>query len=298
MCDDGRLGYHYVNSKERILRPLSRAPGAKAAVGITGEINRGAATPSADGALRPVPYAEAIATIRNLLGAAAKKDAAAVVGVASPFLTCEEALLFAKFMKSLDKGVRLALGPVPVVGEDDTYPKDRRGKPVEPVKFTIHAEKCPNKRGVSEVLKQFQGLLITFDEVVKMAGEGRLAAVYLAASYPPRKWGWLSAEQTEALKKVPTLIVQDLHPTPISEAATVVMPGSAFAEKSGTFVNHAGYAQPLEWAVTPSGECRTDGQVFLDLLERRGLAHAVTLRKELAADVRYFASLAAEGVSK
>ena len=44
--------------------------------------------------------------------------------------------------------------------------------------------------------------------------------------------------------------------------------------------------------MTPTGECRTDGQVFLDLLERRGLVHAPTLRKELAAEVPYFAPLA------
>ena len=48
----------------------------------------------------------------------------------SPFLTCEEAYLLAKFFKGLSGEVRLALGPVPVVGEDDTYPKDRRGQPV------------------------------------------------------------------------------------------------------------------------------------------------------------------------
>jgi NADH-quinone oxidoreductase subunit G len=77
-----------------------------------------------------------------------------------------------------------------------------------------------------------------------------------------------------------------------------VMPGAAFAEKEGTFVNHAGLAQTMKWAVTPTGECRADGQVFLDLLERRGLAHAATLRKELAAEVRFFASLAVDGVRK
>jgi NADP-dependent 3-hydroxy acid dehydrogenase YdfG len=66
-------------------------------------------------------------------------------------LTCEEAYLLAKWMKTLSGQVRLALGPVPVVGEDDTYPKDRRGRPAEPVKFTIRAEKCPNRRGVEEV---------------------------------------------------------------------------------------------------------------------------------------------------
>ena len=46
------------------------------------------------------------------------------------------------------------------------------------------------------------------------------------------------------------------------------------------------------------GSVRTDGQVFLDLMERRGLAHAPTLRKELATEVRFFSSLAAEGVRK
>ena len=58
--------------------------------------------------------------------------------------------------------MRLALGPVPVVGEDDTYPKDRRGRPVQPVKFTIRAEKCPNRRGVEEVLRHFQGEVLAF----------------------------------------------------------------------------------------------------------------------------------------
>ncbi len=39
-------------------------------------------------------------------------------------------------------------------------------------------------------------------------------------------------------------------------------------------------------------ECRTDGQIFLDLLERHGLVHAPTLREELAKAIPYFAPLA------
>jgi NADH-quinone oxidoreductase subunit G len=70
-----------------------------------------------------------------------------------------------------------------------------------------------------------------------------------------------------------------------------VLPGAAFAEKDGTFVNHAGLAQALHWGVTPTGECRTDGQVFLDLLERRGLVHVRALRQELAREIPYFAPL-------
>jgi NADH-quinone oxidoreductase subunit G len=270
MCDDGRLGYHYINSIERYLRPLVRR----------------------DGKLAPMAWTQIIPEIRDGFRKAAQKDAGSVVGVLSPFLTCEEAYLLARFLKGLSGQVRLALGPVPVIGEDDTYPKDRRGRPVESVRFTIRAEKCPNRRGIEEVLRHFQGEVPGFDEVVRSAGEGRVQALYLAASYAPRPGGWVTAEQAQSLQRVPLVVCQDLLPSPVSSFAHYVLPGGAFAEKEGTFVNHAGLAQGIHWAVTPTGECRSDGQVFLDLLERRGLIHVPTLRRELAAEVPFFAPLA------
>ncbi len=289
MCDDGRLGYHYVNSQERFLRPMAR---------------RG-------GELVAVSWPEITTEIRHAFTAAAK-DAAGVVGVLSPFLTCEEAYLLAKFLKGLSPQVRLALGPVPVVGADDTYPKDRRGQPGQPVKFTIRAEKCPNRRGVEAVLNRFQGKVIGFDEVVQSAAEGRVQALYLTAGYPPRPgqcrplapraagdsrsesptMGWVSEAQADVIKKVPLVVCHDILPSPVSAFAHYLLPGATFAEKDGTFVNHSGLAQAVQWGVTPAGECRTDGQVFLELLQRRGLAHAPTLRKELAAEIKYFAPLA------
>ena len=81
-------------------------------------------------------------------------------------------------------------------------------------------------------------------------------------------------------------------PSPASAAAKYLIPAGAWAEKEGTFVNHAGLAQAILPAVTPAGEVRTDGQVFLDLMERRGLAHAPSLRRELAGAVQFFAPLA------
>jgi len=270
MCDEGRLGFHYVNSAERLTRPRVRKDGKHVAA----------------------PWNEAAALIRTQLKAAAERDGSAVVGVASPFLTCEEAYLFAKFLRGLSAQVRLALGPVPVVGEDDLYPKDRNGRPVQPVKFTIRAEKCPNRRGVEEVLRHFQGEVLGFDSVARAAGAGELQAVYLAAGYPPRSEGWITQEQAAALRNAPLLIVQDLLPSPASSQADFVVPAAAWAEKDGTFVNHAGLAQTVRWAVTPTAECRSDGQTFLDLMERRGLIHAPTVRKELAEAVTYFAPLA------
>jgi NADH-quinone oxidoreductase subunit G len=270
MCDEGRLGYHYVNSVERFLRPMVRR----------------------DGKLTPRAWTEIVPAIRQAFLSAATKDASTVAGVLSPFLTCEEAYLLAKFLKGLSGQVLLALGPVPVVGEDDTYPKDRRGQPIQPVKFTIRAEKCPNRRCVEEILRHFQGSVVPFDDVVRGAAEGRVQALYLAAGYPPRPGGWVNERQAQALQRVPLVVCHDLLPSPVSNFAHYVLPGAAWAEKDGTFVNHAGLAQAIHWGVTPTGECRTDGQVFLDLLERRGLVHAPSLRKEIAAEVPYFAALA------
>jgi NADH-quinone oxidoreductase subunit G len=88
--------------------------------------------------------------------------------------------------------------------------------------------------------------------------------------------------------------VQDLFPSPLTEAARFVLPASSFAEKEGTFVNHANLAQALQWAIRSPLSGRTDGQIFLDLLQRRGLVHAPTVRKELAGEVAFFAPLAGE----
>jgi NADH-quinone oxidoreductase subunit G len=269
MCDDGRLGYHYVNSKERFLRPMARRAGE----------------------LVPLSWTEATTEIRQAFTTAAKKGEG-VVGVLSPFLTCEEAYLLAKFLKGLSPLVRLALGPVPVVGEDDRYPKDRRGQPAQPVKFTIRAEKCPNRRGVEVVLSRFQGKVIGFEEVVHSAADGRVQALYLTAGYPPRSGGWVSEAQAEAINKVPLVVCHDILPSPVSAFAHYLLPGATFAEKEGTFVNHSGLAQAIQWGATPAGECRTEGQTFLELLQRRGLAHAPTLRKEMAGEIKYFVPLA------
>jgi NADH-quinone oxidoreductase subunit G len=274
MCDEGRYGFHYINSDQRFTRPMVRGQAA------------------GDGAAVPVPYEQVLPELRRQLAEAAGRDGGMVAGVLSPFLTCEEAYLLATYLKGLGGQVMLALGPVPVVGQDDTYPKDSRGQPVQPVKFTIRAEKCPNRRGVEEVLRRVQGEILHTEDVLRAAGEGRLQAVYFAAGYPPREGGWITDAQTEALRRVPLVVVQDLFPSPASAVARYVLPAAAFAEKDGTFVNHAGLAQAVHWAARPPQRFRTDGQVFLDLLERRGLLHAPTLRAELAGAVPYFAPLA------
>jgi NADH-quinone oxidoreductase subunit G len=271
MCDDGRFDYPYINSRDRISEPLWRNAGVTA-----------------------FGWENVLPVLRKELSEAAARDGAAVIFVLSPFFTCEEAFLLGKFAKGLSPRVRLALGPIPLIGLDDTYPKDRRGNATTTVKFTIRAEKCPNRRGVEEVLKHLQGEVIAFETVVEAAGRGEIQAAYLTAGYPPRAERWYTPEQAAALQRVPLLVVQDLFASPLTGAARFVLPASSFAEKDGTFVNHGNLAQEIHWAVRPTSHTKTDGQIILDLLQRRGLIHAPTIRKELAAEVPFFAPLAEE----
>src|SRR5919112_1278966 len=68
------------------------------------------------------------------------------------------------------------------------------------------------------------------------------------------------------------LAVQDLFVTETARWADVVLPGSSFAEKSGTFVNTDRHIQLTEAALDPPGEARRDLDILIDLSRRLGLA--------------------------
>jgi len=99
--------------------------------------------------------------------------------------------LLAGYMRKLSPQAKLALGPVRVVGEDDRYPKNVHGEAVEPTRFTIRAEKAPNRRGVEIVLKHFAQAPLTFGDMLAQAATGQLDALYLVGGDPG---GWISAE--------------------------------------------------------------------------------------------------------
>jgi NADH-quinone oxidoreductase subunit G len=263
MCDEGRYGYHFANSGDRLLRP---------------QVKR-------DGRFQPAPWTQVTPLLKQELAAAVQANARGVVAVLSPFLTVEEAYLLGTYFKGLSADVRLALGPVPVVGEDDRYPKDVKGNPVEPTKFTIRAEKCPNRKGVEAVLQHLQGAVIPFADVAREP----LDAVWFAGGYPEASHaeGGIPADW-----KAPALLVaQDLFPSLVTAAAKYVLPGTASFEKEGTFVNHAGLAQTFARATRPPVEARSELQLGYDLLGRRGLAQAAAVRGEVAAAVPALAAL-------
>jgi NADH-quinone oxidoreductase subunit G len=255
MCDEGRFGWKYMHSEERITMPEQRR----------------------DGKIVSRDWDVVLPDARRALVDAAKSGKR-IAAVLSPWMTVEEAYLLASYLKSLSAEVALAMGPVRLVGEDDKYPKDVHGRSVEPVKFTIRAEKSPNKRGVEAVLRHFAGDVQPMGDVLGQAAAGDFAAMYLVGGDPH---GWIKDAQAAALEKVGTVIVQDILPSAASRRATYVLAGGSFAERDGIFVNHAGLAQEIHRSIRSPGEAKPDGRILWDLAGRRGLLNLAPLRREI-----------------
>jgi NADH-quinone oxidoreductase subunit G len=267
MCDEGRFGWKYMQAEERLTVP---------------ELKR------RDGSLVSRDWDAVLAAVRTAFEAAGK-NSQGVAGVLSPWMTLEEAYLLASYLKSVSTNATLAMGPVRYVGEDDKYPKDVHGRAVEPAKFTIRAEKCPNRRGVELILNHFAGGGVPLGDLLGRAASGDFGAMYFVGGDPK---GSIGDEQAVALAKPETVVVQDILPSAATRNATVVLPGGSFAERDGTFVNHAGLAQGIQRAVRSPGNARPDGRILWELAGRRGLYNVAAIRREMGAAIPALAQLA------
>ena len=259
MCDEGRFGWKYTHSDQRLTSPEART----------------------NGHVTSSDFDSVLGSVRTALKMAAQGKGK-VAAVLSPWMTVEEAYLLAGFLKSLSGEVTLAMGPVRIEGKDDQFPKDVKGNVVEPVKFTIRAEKAPNRAGVEAVLSHFAGDVMPFEELLRLSSTGKFSAVYLVGGDPE---GWISEIQAEAFSKIETVIVQDILSSPVLKHATHVLPSGTFVEREGVFVNHKGLAQMIRRSVRGPDGTRPDGRLLWELAERSGLIQTDTLRSEIASAI-------------
>ncbi len=76
----------------------------------------------------------------------------------------------------------------------------------------------------------------------------------------------------ECLAAMEFLVVQDIFLTETAEYADVILPGTAFPEKDGTYTNTDRYVQLARKAINSPGQARTDWQVIAELATRMGYA--------------------------
>lgn len=110
---------------------------------------------------------------------------------------------------------------------------------------------------------------LTVTEMLPAALDGRIKALVVLAENPvvsdPD-----SLHVEKALKAVDFLMVIDIFRTPTAEFADVVLPGTSFAEKGGTFTNTERKVQMVRKAIEPLGDSRPDWQIIQQLSSRFG----------------------------
>ena len=76
----------------------------------------------------------------------------------------------------------------------------------------------------------------------------------------------------------------------LSQLANIVLPGAAFAERAGSYVNRADVLQSFDWAIRPPAGVLSAGQLFWRMLGRQGMYDAPALLAEVAREIPYFAA--------
>ena len=98
-----------------------------------------------------------------------------------------------------------------------------------------------------------------------------------------------------SLSNLDLLIVQEIFLSETAKMADVVLPGTSFLEKSGTFTNGERRVQKVNAAVTPKAGCKTDGQIIVEMMNALGYQQADyqadTMLEEIAQVVPFFAGI-------
>ena len=120
----------------------------------------------------------------------------------------------------------------------------------------------------SEDFSNQKGLTVT--EIMDAVHDGHIKAMYILGENPAMSDPDVEHAR-DALAKLDMLVVQDIFLTETANYADVILPASAFAEKSGTVTNTNRQVQMGRPAVTPPGEAREDWAITTELARRCGM---------------------------
>ncbi len=231
MCDQGRLDYKFVDAPERLRTPMV----------------------AHNGALAQATWHDALARASAAITALKARHGGGAIGaLVSPHLTVEENFCFGELMRA--------------AGAEKLAMTVRRGPADD---FLIKAEKAPNARGVREL-----GLVSGSDdglgELMRALEAGELKGLYLCGRDSTDSFDLLDAlapgRLAPILGRLELLILQTSNVDPRLSGAAVVFPTTTFAEKDGSFINHAGRVQRIYKAIELGPGWLGDGDIFTRLL--------------------------------
>jgi NADH-quinone oxidoreductase subunit G len=264
MCDYGRLRYEFAQDETRVRQARVRAS-ASTNGNPSGEV-------SVDEAIR-----QAAALIRSTI----ERHGATSIGViTSAHLTNEESHCLVGLARESIGTPHLDL-VVPLGPADD---------------FLIRPDKAANARGARD-MGVSPGEGSSAEAILDAASRGELKLLYVVGS-DDLLMVFGEERVVAACAALEALIVQDANVSALTSHGHVVLPGLVWAEKEGTFTNHAGRVQRIRRALQPRGEVLSDGEVLrrLQSLLREGAASPVGfdapgVLAEIAAKVPGYAGL-------
>jgi formate dehydrogenase alpha subunit len=130
---------------------------------------------------------------------------------------------------------------------------------------TIEAVQAKFKEAWGHASPTRVGLTVT--EMVDAAHHGDLKALYVMGENPMVSDPDLNHVRA-ALEHCEFLVVQDIFPTETAQLADVVLPGTTFVEKDGTFTGTDRRIQLVRQAIEPLGDSRPDWAIIADLAQR------------------------------
>ena len=240
MCDDGRHGWTYVNSPERLTHPVVR-PGPAAPEQAAAEDAAASWDDAFDAA--------------HAAFAACRSQGQQVGVILGGQMTNEEAYLSIRLARTWDSEW-IALRPS-TRGEGDITFKSG---------FTIRADKAANRRGIVELAAGLGTRLRDLDQLLEAVHRGEVAAAFVVGGGPEVR---PDDDEIRALAAIAgKVVVLDIMQDEVAALARVVLPGGAFAEKDGTLTNVDGLTQRLRRAAEPVSGSLDDLEILRRLAAR------------------------------
>jgi NADH-quinone oxidoreductase subunit G len=273
MCDIGRFQYQWVESDDRLRRPLERTE---------------------TGMQQPITWRELMSKLPDRLAIAGRSNPESVRFLLSAHASHEELFLFRRLTEELVGST----GPSGITVSWRVAPKQQPPH----TKFKVPAVDAPNVNGARAfgLADGNPGEPQTDADIsaLRAAVEaGRVQALYVFDPGPDGSIGdtsWITAAR--AAGRLPLLIVHGVLLTDLARAADFVLAGGSYAEKEASYTNEQGRLQGTGRAIPLPGEAMDDWQILVNLSAALGVPFSYTsaahVRAEIAAQFSNAAAFA------
>jgi NADH-quinone oxidoreductase subunit G len=239
MCDIGRFNYHWIESEQRLTRPI-----------VT----------DAQGQPQAASWNQALDRMRDVLGAAGTQ----VRFLLSAHASHEELFVFGRFGQAL-------LGDAARDAFDVAWTVSAKAQPPN-TKFVVPPVNAPNVAGAKMLgLTSEVAGAPDLASLKKAVDGGAVKVLYVFDPGPEGSIGdttWIV--EAKRAGRIGTLVVQGVLMTDLAAAADIVLPGAAFVEKDASYTNHQGRLQFASRAFPAPGEAMDDTLLVLKVAKATG----------------------------